>query len=859
MHMKTKWLKRLTAAVLSIGMAFAPAVAESGLTYADVKAPERSSRIMAASESGVVTPNDPTPSNPSSSNASITVDGSPDVFLESGDTIELKVAVSPSDAVVTWSSSDEGVVAVTGNGKTADVKAVKNGTATVMASLEQYNKSASFNIKVTEKLGLEIRGYSKFTMTMGDKPQAIEVNIISDNGTDTVVWTITEGQEFIRLDKNDTASREMAKYVVPLAPGTAKVTASIKDHPNVTADYVITVKAKDEGSGETGPEEKAIVLDVESFTLEKGNHRQLTAKTTPSNATVTWTSSNEAVAAVEPYGLVIAVEKGEAVITAEIDKTTRATCTVVVEETAKPEVPEMTITAVENKPVELKVNDTASLEVKVTPQNEAVKWETSNGDIVNVSYATDSNAKATVKALKVGKAEVKASLVKDSKKFVTFSINVSESTPVEPEKPVEPETPVVTELKLEVSELLLAKGGTGTLKVTNAPENTKLEWTSADPKVASVENGTVTAVSKGKTTITVNGENCKPASAVVTVTEETGAVLEGSSEVKISVKKDAVEVSSEDLPDSVTNEELAAAKDAAVDAALNSLNGNTEVLKAAKGLKEAVKVKLLKGQRGVSSVGSELKDMEVIAEMVKGKLVVRPSRLVYDASVAMDIFDENGNLVNADRHVSNDELNGKITFRLAIPKTVKEKYAQVVHRSDDYRDSNIRNLVIQKQGTDNAYISVEVSHFSEFDITFTNSKVSSGSSGSSGGSGSSSYKAPTEGTWVKDAAGWWYKFPNHTWPANCWTQLTWNGVSQWYRFNEAGYMVTGWYLDADGNWYFLHNVSDGSQGHMYTGWHQIEGKWYYFRENVGGPAGSLVVNRATPDGYTVDANGVWIQ
>ncbi len=51
MHMKTKWLKRLTAAALSIGMAFAPAVAESGLTYADMKAPERNSRIMVASGS----------------------------------------------------------------------------------------------------------------------------------------------------------------------------------------------------------------------------------------------------------------------------------------------------------------------------------------------------------------------------------------------------------------------------------------------------------------------------------------------------------------------------------------------------------------------------------------------------------------------------------------------------------------------------------------------------------------------------------------------------------------------------------------------------------------------------------------
>lgn len=71
--------------------------------------------------------------------------------------------------------------------------------------------------------------------------------------------------------------------------------------------------------------------------------------------------------------------------------------------------------------------------------------------------------------------------------------------------------------------------------------------------------------------------------------------------------------------------------------------------------------------------------------------------------------------------------------------------------------------------------------------------------------------------------------------------------------------IAGWYLDTDGNWYFLHNVSDGTQGHMYTGWHQIEGKWYYFRENAGGPVGSLVVNGTTPDGYTVDASGAWIQ
>ena len=78
------------------------------------------------------------------------------------------------------------------------------------------------------------------------------------------------------------------------------------------------------------------------------------------------------------------------------------------------------------------------------------------------------------------------------------------------------------------------------------------------------------SLAAGETTITVSGENCKEASAVVTVTEETGAVLEGDSEVTVSVNKAAVEVSRENLPDSVTAQQLADAKNAAVESALTA-------------------------------------------------------------------------------------------------------------------------------------------------------------------------------------------------------------------------------------------------------------------------------------------------
>ena len=108
---------------------------------------------------------------------------------------------------------------------------------------------------------------------------------------------------------------------------------------------------------------------------------------------------------------------------------------------------------------------------------------------------------------------------------------------------------------------------------------------------------------------------------------------------------------------------------------------------------------LPEGYKGVSRVDSELKDMEMIAEMADGKLVVRPSRLVYDASVAMDVFDENGNLKTPNRKVVNSELDGYITFRLAVPKTVTEKYAQIVHKSAGYSDSSIRRRASAPLGT----------------------------------------------------------------------------------------------------------------------------------------------------------------
>ena len=83
----------------------------------------------------------------------------------------------------------------------------------------------------------------------------------------------------------------------------------------------------------------------------------------------------------------------------------------------------------------------------------------------------------------------------------------------------------------------------------------------------------------------------------------------------------------------------------------------------------------------------------------------------------------------------------------------------------------------------------------------------------------------TDGQWIKDKKGWWYKYPDGSFPRNQWQQI--NG--RYYFFNVNGYMLTGWQeLDGFGyykekSWYYF----DPENGDMKTGWQNIKGKWYY--------------------------------
>lgn len=115
----------------------------------------------------------------------------------------------------------------------------------------------------------------------------------------------------------------------------------------------------------------------------------------------------------------------------------------------------------------------------------------------------------------------------------------------------------------------------------------------------------------------------------------------------------------------------------------------------------------------------------------------------------------------------------------------------------------------------------------------------------------------TPGTWAGSDEGWRFLLQDGTYAASRWVYTYWNGKAYWYYFNDLSILASGWYTDADGKTYYLHDADDGVRGYMYTGWNHINGRWYYFNPLPFGTLGAMYVNQVTPDGYLVGEDGSW--
>ena len=116
----------------------------------------------------------------------------------------------------------------------------------------------------------------------------------------------------------------------------------------------------------------------------------------------------------------------------------------------------------------------------------------------------------------------------------------------------------------------------------------------------------------------------------------------------------------------------------------------------------------------------------------------------------------------------------------------------------------------------------------------------------------------------KQINGTWYRFDNSGLMQTGWAKE--NGT--WYYLNDSGAMQTGW-VEENGTWYYLND-----SGAMQTGWIKENGTWYYLNKSGAmqtgwlndndkwyylDQTGALAISITTPDGYTVNADGEWVE
>ena len=154
----------------------------------------------------------------------------------------------------------------------------------------------------------------------------------------------------------------------------------------------------------------------------------------------------------------------------------------------------------------LEVGESYTLVVTVSPSNatdKSITWSSTNSSVASVS-----GGKVTAKS------EGTTTITAEAHNGKTATCTVTVNEPV-------PEVVEVTSVSLNKTSLTLEIGESETLTATVLPSNAtdkSVTWTSSAQSVATVANGTVTAVGSGTATITATTSNGKKATCMVTVT-----------------------------------------------------------------------------------------------------------------------------------------------------------------------------------------------------------------------------------------------------------------------------------------------------------------------------------------------------
>ncbi len=392
-------------------------------------------------------------------------------------TTQLEASVSPANAsrpALSWSSSDLAIATVDDRGVVTGVRA---GTARIVA-MSDNGLTAGCDITVRDVTFAESIKMDMARLVLGEgTSRKLALTLDPPEADETITWT-TDDATVATVDKEGNVA---AKGI-----GDAVVTATTERGISATATIKVVNKGK---------EVTAIQMAKPSIELYEGNAMTLEYKLEPKNpedATITWTTSDPAVAYVNDSGLLVAEKPGKITMTATASSGVTAELRVTIKGA------ELTISP---NPVTLKKGGTQKLKSKIMPSGLMLDttWSSADPAVATVDEA------GLVTAVGNGLTIVTASL--DSGVTATVPVSVVDV----PAK----------DIKINKSKLKMTVGAQQGLKSRVAPANatiTQAFWSSSNEAVAMVdENGKITALAPGKVVITARTHNGKKARCLLQV------------------------------------------------------------------------------------------------------------------------------------------------------------------------------------------------------------------------------------------------------------------------------------------------------------------------------------------------------
>jgi len=376
------------------------------------------------------------------------------------------------------------------------VKVIVNAQPLVVYGVTSYMEGLKYH-NGTEYVDAEITGYdadgnvtqAAFTLpknvrytgiNLGYNGRWAEARLYLDFETakeivtkDALSAKVTQAKAIAKGNYTDATYQVLTAAIAKAETVVANISATQIEVDAMLTELVNAISGLKENVKEAAPTIKLNKTTATIYTQGTNNTVKLTTTVTGASSTVTWKSSNTAIAAVKS-GTVTGKKAGKATITATANGVSK-TCTVTVK-TASLSLNKTKAT------IYTKGTTKVTLKATVKGASSKVTWKSSNTKIATVKSGV-------VTAKKAGTATITATANGISK---TCKITVKNAT-----------------LTVKKTALTVKKGKTVKISATVTP-GSKIAYKTSNKKIATVTSkGVVKGIKKGKTTITVSSNGIK--------------------------------------------------------------------------------------------------------------------------------------------------------------------------------------------------------------------------------------------------------------------------------------------------------------------------------------------------------------